>query len=356
MTPTSYGFRLVAVVCLITTTIEGVFAQYPTSCTGVSQRANSNGGANSCPNVNGTSYAANFLATSYATVPVTSKTGNLQLQYTGSNPGLLPYAITKVWLTSGSTTIQGTTFGPAGVPAVSAGNTQVNYCFYGSNLPTAGTLSLEMTNPQTGVVWGICSYDAGCNSNCVVVANPAALPVHFASFTAGVVDGGVELKWTTAQEENNRGFAIERREGDGDFVQIGYVGSSNVGGNSVMTTSYSYIDKTVVGGDRVAYRLRQEDLDAKYEYSSVVYVGVPRMNVVNVFATGRQVNVVVPGSAGFEGGAVVVYDSQGRTVRKLGVVGGGMMTIGGLPGGSVYYVVVRMGSGEVRVRKGVYVE
>jgi len=190
----------------------------------------------------------------------------------------------------------------------------------------------------------------------VVVANPAALPVHFASFTAGAVDGGVELKWTTAQEENNRGFAIERREGDGEFLQVGYVGSSNVGGNSVVMTSYSYTDKTVAGGDRVAYRLRQEDLDAQYEYSSVVYVSVPHLDVVNVYAAGSQVNVVLPGSAGYEGSSVFVYDSQGRMVRKVGVVSGGMMAIGGLPGGNVYYVVVRMSSGEVRVRKGVYIE
>ncbi|WP_431210356.1 hypothetical protein ACQ86N_30635 [Puia sp. P3] len=238
MTRKFYGFRLAAMVCLRMTvavcilsamSVEG-FAQYPTSCTGVGQRANSNGGAASCPNVSGTAYAANFTGTSYATVPVTAKTGNFQLSYTGSNAAMSPFAITRVWLTSGTTTIQSVSFGPAAVPTVSAGNTLVNYCFYGSNLPTAGTLSMEMTNPETGVVWGICSYDASCNSNCVVVSNPAALPVHFASFTATAGEDGVVLKWVTAQEENNKGFVIERRGVDGEFAEIGYVGSANVGG------------------------------------------------------------------------------------------------------------------------------
>lgn len=356
MTPTVYGFRLVALVWLVSTTFfEEVIAQYPTSCTGVSQRANSNGGAGSCPNVSGTLYAANFLGTSYATVPATAKTGNLQLQYSGSNPGLLPYAITKVWLTSGGTTIQSVSFGPAGVPAVSGGNTQVNYCFYGTNLPTAGTLSLQMTNPQTGVVWGVCSYDAGCNSNCVVVSNPAALPVHFASFSATAGEGGVDLKWTTAQEQNNKGFAIERSGDDGQFVQVGYVGSRNVGGNSDVTSSYSYLDKGVNGVERVSYRIRQEDLDGKFEYSSVVYVSVPR-GVGNVFVAGRVLNVVLPGGPGFVACDILVFDSQGRLLKKVYITQSGTTAIGGLPGGSVYYVTVRTGGGEMKMGRVVYME
>src|SRR5258705_5935606 len=139
-----------------------VLAQYPASCAGVGSRANSNGQASSCPNAGG-AMASNFTATSYATVPASSKTGNLQLSYAGANASLTPYAITKVWLTTTGSAIQTVAFGPASPPTVSAGNTLVNYCFYGANLATVDTLSFQLTNPQTGVVWGICSYDASCN-------------------------------------------------------------------------------------------------------------------------------------------------------------------------------------------------
>lgn len=186
------------------------------------------------------------------------------------------------------------------------------------------------------------------------MANPSTLPVHFASFTAIDGEDGVDLKWTTAQEENNKGFAIERSGSDGQWVQIGYVGSSNIGGNSAVTTLYSFVDRQVAGVERVSYRLRQEDLDGKYEYSSVVYVSLARNgSVPTVYAAGKLVNVVLPG--GYGACSIVVFDSQGRTMKKVFAAQGGVTTISGLPGGSVCYVVVRTEGGEVRVRKGVYI-
>jgi hypothetical protein len=143
--------------------------------------------------VSGTAMASNFSGTTYATVPAASKTGNLQFTYSGSHPSLTPYAITKVWLTNSGTAIESVSFGPAGVPTVVGGNTQVNYCFYGSNLATIGTLSFELTDPQTGVASGICSYDASCSSNCSVAANPAVLPVVFLSFRTVAFQGNAEL-------------------------------------------------------------------------------------------------------------------------------------------------------------------
>lgn len=99
-------------------------AQSPTTCATITNRANSNGNANSCPNVNGTAYAANFAGTSYAATPATAKTGNLTITYSGTVTA--PYAVTKVWITTTSTTLTSTTFGPAAVPSTSSGNTQIS--------------------------------------------------------------------------------------------------------------------------------------------------------------------------------------------------------------------------------------
>ena len=246
-------------------------AQYPTSCASVGSRANSNGQATSCPN-NGGAMASNFTSTAYASVPTASKTGNLTLTYAGSNLTLTPYAITRVWLTNSGTTLTSVQFGPTSSPTVSGGNTQVSYCFYGANLATIGTLSLQLTNPQTGVVAGICSYDASCNSNCTVVANPATipLPVSFAWFKVQEATAtSVRLGWATGQEQNNKGFEIQRSSGDSNFRTIGFVPSSRPGGNSSNSTEYSFTDNYPPAG-QTQYRLRQIDLDNKYIYSSVV--------------------------------------------------------------------------------------
>ncbi|MDO6432834.1 hypothetical protein Q4E93_19660 [Flavitalea sp. BT771] len=333
-------------------------AQYPTSCTGVGSRANSNGQANNCPNVSATPYASNFTGTSYATVPVTAKTGNFQLTYTGANASLTPYAITKVWLTTTGSTVQSVAFGPAGVPTVSGGNTLVNYCFYGSNLPSAGTLSLQLTNPQTGVVWGICSYDASCNSNCVVVANPTTLPVTFSWFKITEAEGStVRLAWETAQEQNNKGFDIERQEKDGSFVTIGFVPSANTGGNSSNKTDYIFVDNNIPSGEEVRYRLRQIDLDGKYDYSSIATAlvnGVSRLPLI--YAAGRQVIISFPSPAPARRYDVLVHDTQGKLIRRLQVPGTGSTTIDGLSAGHLYLITLNDVQGARKAVRPVFVD
>ncbi len=334
-----------------------LIAQKPSTCSSVSQRANSNGGANSCPNVNGTAYASNFTGTVYATVPASAKTGNVQFSYAGANLSLLPYAITNVWLTTTGTVLQTTTFGPAGVPTVSAGNTLVNYCFYGANLPTAGTLSFQLTDPQTGVVWGICSYDASCNSNCAVVSNPIILPVIFTDFEAVSIPGtGVRLKWATAQEVNNKGFDIQRSTTDTGFTSLGFVPTTNQDGNSAVQTDYEFTDLTVPDVATASYRLRQEDLYGYSVYSSIVTVGINNSpSGIRAYSSGDMLNISIPAYSGSSGNEVTVYDTQGRAIRREYLAAAGDFGISGLPGQRVYFVVVTPNNGSKRTSAEVYI-
>lgn len=345
--------------CLTLLSLAGslcVFGQSPTTCTSVTSRANSNGMASSCANVSGTSYAANFTGTTYATAPASGKTGNMTLSYTGSNPLLTPYAITRVWLTTTGSTLQTVVFGPAGVPAVSGGNTQVSYCFYNTNLPTAGTLSLEMTNPQTGVVWGICSYDASCNSNCVVVANPGTLPVKFSYFSAAASPlGSVQLRWATAQEENNKGFTVERSPDDSSFSSIGFVPTSDPGGNSAGPATYTYTDVPPAGSGTLAYRLRQDDLGGPYSYSdiSLVELGPAQPNVrIGVSPTGMSISFSAGSSRSDYD--LVIYTAQGAVIRKQTIGTGSPTNVGGLSGGMLYFVTLQPRDGTRRIVRPVY--
>jgi hypothetical protein len=333
-------------------------AQYPTSCTGVGSRANSNGQANNCPNVSGTPYASNFTGTSYATVPVTAKTGNFQLSYTGANASLTPYAITKVWLTTTGSTVQTVAFGPASVPAVSGGNTLVNYCFYGINLPSAGTLSIQLTNPQTGVVWGICSYDASCNSNCTIVANPATLPVTFTYFKILEAEGAtVRLAWETAEEQNNKGFDVERQEKDGSFISVGFVPSANKGGNSSNKTDYIFVDNNIPSGEEVRYRIRQVDLDGKSDYSTIATALVNSASSLPlIYTSGRRVVISFPSPDAARQFDVLVYDTQARLVRSMQVPGAGKTFIDGLPTGHLFHISLYDAHGARKAVRTVYIE
>jgi len=331
-------------------------AQNPTSCASLSARTNGNGQASSCPNVSGTPYAANFIGTTYATVPVGAKTGNLTLSYSGTNPLLTPYAVTRVWVTSAGTTLSSVNFGPAGVPTVSGGNTLVNYCFYGTNLPTAGTISLELSDPQTGVKYGLCSYDASCNSNCVVVPNPTSLPVVYAAFSAIQQSNQVVLlQWTTAQEQNDRGFTVERSAGDSTFASIGFKASAAPGGNSSEPLHYNFTDAGIPANASILlYRLRQEDLDGRYQYSDIQVIRhTQAKEALTVYAAGNEVHIILAASVPAFPYEIMVYDAQGRVVRRV-LAGARQCLISGLRGGAIYYVAVKGKDGRLLTAKPVW--
>ena len=92
------------------------------------------------------------------------------------------------------------------------------------------------------------------------------VPVELASFSASVTAAGVELKWTTATETNNYGFAIERRSENSDFTEIGFVKGN---GTSTTVNSYSFVDAKPLDG-AVFYRLKQTDLDGSVNYSNEI--------------------------------------------------------------------------------------
>jgi hypothetical protein len=100
------------------------------------------------------------------------------------------------------------------------------------------------------------------------------IPVELTSFAASVSDGNVNLNWTTATEQNNQGFEVQRST-DNQFTSIGFVNGS---GTTTEVHSYSYVDASVEVGT-YTYRLKQVDYDGTFEYSSVVEVDVTAPNV-----------------------------------------------------------------------------
>jgi hypothetical protein len=94
------------------------------------------------------------------------------------------------------------------------------------------------------------------------------VPVELTSFTANAANGNVTLNWQTASEINNRGFEIERRTADGQFVVLGFVQGY---GTTTQTQNYTFVDNNVQSNSYV-YRLRQVDFDGRFAYSPEVEV------------------------------------------------------------------------------------
>lgn len=111
----------------------------------------------------------------------------------------------------------------------------------------------------------------------IVASNSSSLPVSYASLTAVAVNNESQINWSTASETNTSHFEIERSTNGIDFIKIGNVDAAK---NSTQIVHYAFIDANPELENY--YRLKQVDLDGKFEYSAMVRVLFK--NTVNNYA------------------------------------------------------------------------
>jgi hypothetical protein len=95
-----------------------------------------------------------------------------------------------------------------------------------------------------------------------------ALPVNFLNFDGEQLNNGILLKWSTASEQNNKGFWVEKSDDGINFYQLVFVEGK---GTSTTKCNYSFLDKNESKSISF-YRLMQVDFDRNYEYSNSIQV------------------------------------------------------------------------------------
>jgi len=181
------------------------------------------------------------------------------------------------------------------------------------NVAAAGTY-YNITKARNGNVAWACRSNGG-----ITKGTNVGLPVELTSFTANALNGQVSLSWTTATEINNRGFEIERKSGNSQFVTIGFADGQ---GTTIEEQSYTYIDSKVDPGI-YSYRLKQIDYDGSFEYSDAieveVVVGAPiefslNQNYPNPFnpVTNIKYSLAEPGNV-----KLAIYNVLGQQVKEL---------------------------------------
>ncbi|MEM6802534.1 MAG: DUF5060 domain-containing protein [Bacteroidota bacterium] len=99
-----------------------------------------------------------------------------------------------------------------------------------------------------------------------VIYGSTTFPVEWLSFTAEQTGlNKVELAWTTANEQNNLEFQVERSIDSRTFEQIGRVLGV---GNSSEPQDYTFTDAEAASGV-LYYRLKQVDIDGRTSYSEI---------------------------------------------------------------------------------------
>ena len=165
--------------------------------------------------------------------------------------------------------------------------------------PTSGATPLQISSTDAPINAGIC-FDI--------------IPIKLSSFEVQKINNTVKLSWTTAQEINSKEFIIERSSNGINWTAIATVAAS---GNSNTKVNYTKTDNSPTKGINF-YRIKQVDLDGKFDYSStksilfnvayeVLVTPNPATSIINVYvdkSNNRSVNILL-------------LDASGKVVRNI---------------------------------------
>jgi glucose/arabinose dehydrogenase len=148
----------------------------------------------------------------------------------------------------------------------------MSYQWLLNDAPISGAtgLSFLATNPGQYKL----SVTNGLNNTDISAAfSLGALPVTLKKFTANRVSSNIiQLEWITANEQNNKGFEIERKkESESGFSVLQFISSQVANAGPDKEQSYSYTDNSS-SEETVLYRLKQIDEDGRNNYSTVLLV------------------------------------------------------------------------------------
>jgi hypothetical protein len=266
----------------------------------------------------------------------------------GSNKNLPCVTFVQVYLVKSSVTTAGVPSNPSDI----LGQSQVQIVL--GNAPNI--LYVAPTNPlPNGTLYRVL-YDFSVAGNCnqggtkyilddfrVVTTTNGPLPVSLRNFNANLRNSNVSLSWITETENNAKGFAVERRMGNGAYVEIGFVNSKAINGTSSSTLEYNFSDANLKPSTVAQYRLRQVDLDGKTTYSEIRSVRNGAKNlIVSVYPNPSRgtTNISIPDGVGMVD--LSLEDFTGKTIQRYNGINRNNMQLTNMkPGLYVVRVFVR---------------
>ena len=151
---------------------------------------------------------------------------------------------------------------------------------------------------------------------CIIETDPAPLPVSFKSFSAERNKNNVVVKWTTASEQNNKGFYVQRNT-TGTWENIALIFSAAQDGNSSSDLTYSYNDLNNQRGVS-QYRILQVDVSGRMKVSEIRSVKgetmAAKLLVYPNPSNDGKINVVFEDQLAK---TVVVRDMSGRMIKQF---------------------------------------
>jgi Secretion system C-terminal sorting domain/Bacterial cadherin-like domain len=203
--------------------------------------------------------------------------------------------------------------GTAGTYGTVTLNADGTFTYARNGTPTPGPITVSFT-------YQLKDFTNLTDNAVVYITIPAGsgLPVKFSSFTAQQANGKVALKWQTAQELNNKEFAIQRKFATGGYQTIATVPSKATYGNSGVLLDYNLDDlENLAGKGQVYYRIKQVDLDGRSSFSEIRSIrnNSKSFNITLYPNPGRDlVKVTIPEGAGIVD--ISVNDMSGKEIKR----------------------------------------
>ena len=189
----------------------------------------------------------------------------------------------------------------------------LNFEFYNDSCDTLIVSGQIVPNPinvnitpqliDSGVIYRIClTWKAKCTQFAICpLLYQTALPVTLLDFEAKNKSDYVELKWSTATEENNDYFVIQKSDDAEDFTTITTIKGA---GNSNIKQNYLYNDLTILN-KITYYKLLQVDYNGQVTNLKTVavkpsmYILKTPVKVINIL--GQEVD------ANYNGFKIILY-------------------------------------------------
>ncbi|MBC7382600.1 MAG: hypothetical protein H7296_06325 [Bacteroidia bacterium] len=141
------------------------------------------------------------------------------------------------------------------------------------------------------------------------------MPVTLISFGANRAGEDALLTWTTANETNSRGFAIEKANPSLNFEEIVFMKSKNSNTSKLIT--YSYTDKQVGSKQQIFYRLKQMDVDGKFSYPPIASIDVLLSDNVKLIYPNPFTNKIMVDNVNHITSEVNIFDIKGKPIHKV---------------------------------------
>jgi len=137
----------------------------------------------------------------------------------------------------------------------------------------------------------------GIKLSCFSFLTEIHLPVNLYQFSAKRVGNTAQLDWITTYEQLNQGFRIQRKIGNEEFKDVGFLPSQSPDGNSQINLSYRFVDPNISKGI-TQYRIVQTDLQEKVRVSEVR----------SVTGVGQKTNTIIYPNPANDGKLNIVFD------------------------------------------------